>query len=229
MSYRIKNGHYVAQAVSEVPLCGDGGDGLVHRQMMAAHSDFRDHVLPVVANALGDGTLHDCECRSDAISLLLDRRAKIDYLFVPDDPKVGIFGIAVRVTNGHYQNLTLNDAQLESIKWSVQTAGAIRPRMLIHGCVETNPQGKKSLIGVALVPVDEFVIWIQTHGGTGHRNSSTGQRFYAWSFASLQGEDGCPGTIVIEPPKFQWVSPITEIGGHPQTSLDTYSADIVNL
>jgi hypothetical protein len=206
MSYRIKNNCVIAQVDPEVSMLQGGTNDRVHLRMMSAQSDFLNLVLPWITCQLGDGILDVCEGSSGDIARILDCKAKIDYLFRPDDLDMAVYGIAARVTNGHYRNLTLGHAQFKGLKQSV-AAGGLHPRILIHGCVETSPKGYKSLAQVALVPVEEFVNWSQTHGPQLHRNSFSGQNFYAWPFTSLQGADGCPGAIVIDASKFAWIAP----------------------
>ncbi len=76
---------------------------------------------------------------------------------------------------------------------------------------------ERKLSEVALVPVDTFLVWARTHPGI-RRVNHHGKTFFAWSFASLEANDGCPGTLVLPHPLFSQGLHGGAFGRFPETS-----------
>ena len=185
--------------------------------MNQAKADLENLVWPVVLPSLGDGEIETIEGRGEIIFRRFDCRARVDYIFESAKGVRPMFGIAARVTYGHYRNLTLGEEQCEALKLLVATPGAFHPAVIIHACVEVSRRERK-LSEVALVPVDTFLLWARTHPGT-RRVNHQGKTFFAWSFACLQANDGCPGTLVLPHPLFSW----GQVGTDISQDLDSLS------
>ena len=92
----------------------------------------------------------------------------------------------------------------------------------MHYCMAANSvevsRRERKLSEVALVPVDTFLVWARTHPGI-RRVNHQGKTFFAWSFACLQANDGCPGTLVLPHPLFSW----GQVGTDISQDLDSLS------
>ncbi len=152
------------------------------RRMAQSLHDTRQLILPLLRIHFPQGDLIEAEGKCDELSMAIDRRGKIDYLYVPED---GIpYGIAMRATKGTWDQLTLGPAQYQElcIRWPVQ--GATVPALLVQGYIEERTGRPRRLHSLMAVKTGKFLQWTQQHPGE-ERPRRDGGIFLAWSFDDL--------------------------------------------
>ena len=126
--------------------------------------------------------------------------------------KIGVSAYGVRQVHA-----TLRAALSQGVKWQMVANNAALlatpPQIPKKAPRSITPEQLASIIAKATKDCDASLVrFFMLAALTGARRvNHHGKTFFAWSFASLEANDGCPGTLVLPHPLFSWGQVGTDI------------------